>query len=198
MPKSFSDAEREYIKERLKKEAQECLAQYGMRKTTVDEIVRRARIPKGTFYLFYESKELLFFDVFMQLHEKIQAEVLEKIERLQGNVTAKSVTELIYSLYKEMVDSFLFRMAVDGELEMLFLKLPPQTLMQHNLQDDLSLQRIIEIVPGIKDKNIKAYSAAFRVVFASMKLRREIGEKEFDGALKIMIHGIVLQMFGER
>ncbi|MFH1513530.1 MAG: helix-turn-helix domain-containing protein, partial [Bacillota bacterium] len=59
MPKSFSDAERAYIKERLLREAEACLAAYGVRKTTVDELVRRAGIPKGTFYLFYASKEAL-------------------------------------------------------------------------------------------------------------------------------------------
>lgn len=64
MPKSYSEQEREYIKTRLKEEAAKCLAQYGVRRTTVDEIVKRVNIPKGTFYLFYKSKELLLFDVF--------------------------------------------------------------------------------------------------------------------------------------
>ena len=52
MPKSYSDQEREYIKKRLKDEATKCLIQYGVRRTTVDEIVKRVNIPKGTFYLF--------------------------------------------------------------------------------------------------------------------------------------------------
>lgn len=50
MPKSYSDQERAYIYRRLKEEAGKCLAQYGIRRTTVDEIVKRANIPKGTFY----------------------------------------------------------------------------------------------------------------------------------------------------
>jgi AcrR family transcriptional regulator len=39
--------EREYIKKRLMEEAQDCLRLYGIRKTTVDELVKRANIPKG-------------------------------------------------------------------------------------------------------------------------------------------------------
>ena len=35
----------------------------GVKKTTVDELVKRTGIPKGTFYLFYPSKEMLLFDV---------------------------------------------------------------------------------------------------------------------------------------
>ena len=53
MPKSYSEQEREYIRKRLKEEAAKCLARYGVRRTTVDEIVKRVNIPKGTFYLFY-------------------------------------------------------------------------------------------------------------------------------------------------
>ena len=52
MPKSYSDQEREYIVKRLKEEAAKCLSQYGVRRTTVDELVQRVGIPKGTFYLF--------------------------------------------------------------------------------------------------------------------------------------------------
>lgn len=35
----------------------------GVKKTTVDELVKREGIPKGTFYLFYPSKEMLLYDV---------------------------------------------------------------------------------------------------------------------------------------
>ncbi len=31
----------------------------GVKKTTVDELVKRVGIPKGTFYLFYPSKDCL-------------------------------------------------------------------------------------------------------------------------------------------
>ena len=56
MPKSYSEQEREYIRERLKEEAAQCLAKYGVRRTTVDEIVRRVKIPKGTFYRSEERR----------------------------------------------------------------------------------------------------------------------------------------------
>ena len=66
MPKAYSDQEKEYIRKRLKEEAAKCLAQYGIKRTTVDEIVQRVKIPKGTFYLFYQSKEMLLFEVILE------------------------------------------------------------------------------------------------------------------------------------
>lgn len=61
-----------------------CLAKYGVRRTTVDEIVQRVHIPKGTFYLFYKSKELLLFDVIQEQHEIISHKLYQSISDLAG------------------------------------------------------------------------------------------------------------------
>ena len=50
MPRAFSDREREVIKERLQKAAVESMIKYGVRRTTVDCLVKGANILKGTFY----------------------------------------------------------------------------------------------------------------------------------------------------
>ena len=51
------------IKERLQKAAVESMIKYGVRRTTIDYLVKGANIPKGTFYLFNDSKEELLFEV---------------------------------------------------------------------------------------------------------------------------------------
>lgn len=63
MPRAFSDREREVIKERLQKAAVESMIKYGVRRTTVDCLAKGANIPKRTFYLFYDWKEELLFEV---------------------------------------------------------------------------------------------------------------------------------------
>ena len=58
--KAFDDNERKLIKDKLKEGALLFIQQQGVRKTSVDELVKYANISKGAFYLFYTSKELLF------------------------------------------------------------------------------------------------------------------------------------------
>ena len=58
MPKIYSETERTDIKDNLKREANILMIERGIKKTTVDELVKRAGIPKGTFYLFYPLKGL--------------------------------------------------------------------------------------------------------------------------------------------
>ena len=100
MPKTYSEQEREYIDKRLREEAMNCMAAYGIRKTTVDELVRRVRIPKGTFYLFYESKEQLLFQVLMEFHKTIEKQLLEKAESLAGRKPdVETVTDMLMDFF---------------------------------------------------------------------------------------------------
>jgi AcrR family transcriptional regulator len=195
MPKSFSESERAWLKARLIEEAQACLALYGIRRTTVDELCRRVNIPKGTFYLFYASKELLFFDVFCALHDAFQQKLLADIAVLDQGVDADKLTDIIYSLYQSLDGSYLLTLATSGELELLFRKLPPELSKQHAEQDDFRMDELVSRVPGMKTDNIQVYSAALRGIFISLLHKREVGADVFDEALRIMIRGVVSQMF---
>ncbi len=198
MPKSFTENERTHIKKRLMEEAQICLAQYGMRRTTVDELVKRVKIPKGTFYLFYESKELLFFDVFCALHDKMKEDLLSQIHALNGNITTKTVTELIFALYKKVDSTFLYAFIASGDLELLVRKLPPEVTALHAREDDFSMEQLLSLLPGVRtESNIKTFSAVLRAIFCTMLHKREIGEDVFDDAIKIMLRGAVAQLLGE-
>lgn len=196
MPKTFSDNERTYIKKRLMEEAQICLAQFGLRKTTVDELVKRVNIPKGTFYLFYSSKEMLFFDVFCTLHDELQATLLRWIDELKGNINAETVTELIFRLYKQVDSTFLYSFIANGDLELLVRKLPPEVAVAHAQKDDFSIEQLLSLLPGVRlEGNIQVFSAALRAIFCTMLHRREIGEDVFDDAIHVMLRGVLFQLF---
>lgn len=195
MPKTFTDYEREYIKKRLMEEAQNCLKLYGIRKTTVDELVKRANIPKGTFYLFFESKEILFYEVLCLFHDELQNGLMREIEALDGRVPAERLTELLLGLYQKIEESFLYKLITSGDLELLMRKLPPEVARTHAKKDDFSIEQLISMIPGINSDNIKAFSTAMRAIFLSMLHKHEIGEEVFEDALRLMIRGVVMQMF---
>jgi AcrR family transcriptional regulator len=197
MPKTFTDKEREYIKKRLMEEAQDCLRLYGIRKTTVDELVKRANIPKGTFYLFYDSKELLFYDVLCSVHDELHADLRRRLEALDEPAAADQVTELVLGLYKKVEASFLYKFITGGDLELLMRRLPPEVARAHAEKDDFSMEQLIAMAPGIKGDSIKKYSAAMRAIFLSVLHKHEIGEEVFEDALRLMIRGVVMQMFEE-
>ena len=194
MPKCYSDQEREYIKNRLKEEASKCLAQYGIRRTTVDEIVRRVKIPKGTFYLFYQSKELLLFEVMLEQHEMVDQQLLEEVGRIDAaDMTVERLTEVIVHFYQLIDDIPVLKLLTSGEVELLARKLPPEVLTEHLGHDRSMVDELLEVLPVKKEVDTKALSAAFRAIFFSMIHKEEIGE-EFDKALYMMVFGLVEQL----
>lgn len=194
MPKTYSEKERQFIIKRLKEVANDCLCLYGVKKTTVDEIVKRVNIPKGTFYLFYESKELLLFDVINDLHESIQSDFIHEVSALEGRLTTDKITNILCNLIKKLDETCLLQIMTNGDMELLMRKLPDKVVEEHLSHDDNSMEQFLRFIPNAESKNIKVFSGALRGVFLTMLHKREIGEDVFDEALKIMIHGIILQL----
>lgn len=195
MPKSYSEQEREYIQKRLKEEAAKCLAQYGVRRTTVDEIVKRVNIPKGTFYLFYKSKELLLFETIQEQHELVNRELYQALSNLaRQEVTAENLTDVIFNFYKMTEEMPILKLLDLGEVELLTRKLPRETVTAH-LQDDTdTIEKMFALLPVGKEVDLKVMSAVFHAIYYATLHKTEIGVKEYDAALRTLIYGIVTQI----
>ena len=66
MPRAFTAVEKETIREKLLQAGRACFLRYGLKKTTIEDLTGPAGIAKASFYLFFESKEKLFVEVFME------------------------------------------------------------------------------------------------------------------------------------
>ena len=195
LPKSYSDQEREYIVKRLKEEAAKCLAQYGVRRTTVDELVRRVGIPKGTFYLFYKSKELLLFEVIQDQHETINKELSDALSKTAGKgFSADTLTDLIFVFFKKTEEMPILKLLDTDEVELLVRKLPREVVEAHFQDDTDTIEQMLSMFPMKKNLDVKVVSAAFHAVYFATLHKNDIGEENYDEALRLLIYGIVTQM----
>lgn len=195
MPKSYSEQEREYIRKRLKEEAAKCLARYGVRHTTVDEIVKRVNIPKGTFYLFYKSKELLLFEVIQEQQEEVNRELYRAISEIAGSsFSAEKLTDVIFGFYKKTEEMLILKMLDAGEVELLARRLPREVVEGHFQDDTDTIGKMLALFPAKKEVDTKAVSAAFHAIYFATLHKAEIGEEQYDEALRMLIYGVVAQM----
>lgn len=195
MPKSYSDQEREYIRKRLKEEAAQCLARYGVRRTTVDEIVKRVNIPKGTFYLFYKSKELLLFEVIQEQQEDVNRRLYQTISGIApAELTVDRLTDVIFQFYKMTEELLILKMLDVGEVELLARKLPREIVEEHFQDDTDTIERMLALLPVRKEADVKVISAAFHAIYFATLHKAEIGEEQYDEALRTLIYGMVIQL----
>ena len=195
MPKSYSDQERAYIKKRLKEEAAACMGQFGIRRTTVDELVKRVHIPKGTFYLFYPSKELLLFEVIQEQHELVNRKLYQELSGLAEEAfSAEKITDVIFAFYKLTEEMPIFRLMDSEEIELLVRKLPQGVVEAHLREDTDTIGKLFSLLPVKKEVDIQVLSAAFHAIYYATLHKKEIGEAQYDQALRLLIHGVVTQI----
>lgn len=195
MPKAYSEYEKEYIRTQLKEEAADCLGKYGIKGTTVDKLVKRVKIPKGAFYLFYPSKELLIFEVLLEIHEQLDKELLHQILKIDAsNISLELMTDMIFNFYKMAHASPIIKLLTSGEIEILERKLPAATISNHLTHDNFIIDKLLSVFPNSNGKDIEIFSSAFRSIFFSMIHSHEMSDANYDDGLKLLIKGLVIQL----
>lgn len=134
MPRAFDKREKEWIRNRLIEEGRKLFEKYGFKKTSIDEIVRNVGISKGSFYLFYNSKEELLFDII----EKIEREFKEKIFS-EVIATEKNPKEILRKLFLNLFDflenTAILRQISGMEIGVLIRKIPKEKIINHMNED---------------------------------------------------------------
>lgn len=106
MARSFSEREREIIREKLLEACRQSWTKYGYKKTNVDELCQQAAISKGAFYLFFASKEALFCEVLCAVQEEIYLAASQILDRQPGRRGAAEALKMIYRAYDK--NNFLY------------------------------------------------------------------------------------------
>lgn len=193
MAVAFSEEEKRFINDKLKEAARECLSRYGVKKTTVDQLVQMAGIAKGSFYKFYDSKEILFFTV-LEDYRKSLLEGLADSLKSEEDLNADKFSELIYELYQKVRHSFIINIVKDNEMEYLMRKLPKELILKHHLFDLHFASEIFLYVKIKEGVSLEVVTASLRAIFMSMLHIEEVGAKNFDDALKLLIRGLAVQV----
>ena len=204
MPKVYSETERTDIKDNLKREANILMIERGIKKTTVDELVKRAGIPKGTFYLFYPSKEMLLFECIQDFHneaDKIISDGMEQIirkykSRTKGkrfsNECLDEITDVLMEAINITSGSCLKIMLDPESMNLLISKLPEDVLKKHG--NDSKENILLEFF-GIKDKEkIQAISGSFTLILLGLIYSPVLGDELAEKSTRLLVRGVVNQM----
>ena len=92
---AFTDEQNETIRKDLIREARRCGITIGMRKTSVEQLTNAVGISKGSFYKFFDSKELLFFTVLEDIHTECFAAAQRSLQENAAFAPAARAAEAI-------------------------------------------------------------------------------------------------------
>jgi len=105
--------------------------------------------------------------------------------------------KLLYDFYQDFRYSFVLTIFKNHEMELLIRKLPKEVIETHHLLDDRMVEKIVSRINIRETVSVEIVSALFRTIAMSILHTEEIGEKQFDMILKLLIQGIVGQIIEE-
>ena len=174
MARSFTEREKENIEKSLREACKQSWTQYGYKKTSVDDLCRQVGISKGAFYLFFESKEALFFEVLYSVQEQICNAASEVIEKHKNKYGVAEALKLIYREYdknnflcdSDSTDYIILRNKLSEEQakkieesnhmsQQLFFSNP---CLKLKVDANLAMSVIYSFIMNIKNKDILPYN----------------------------------------
>jgi AcrR family transcriptional regulator len=197
MPKTFTEKEKEIIRNALIHKGRELFSSYGLKKTSITELTNAAGIAQGTFYNFFDSKEELYFEI-LELEEANSEQFLEDITK--SSPSAKdAVRRIIKGTFELFETNPIIRRIYDSnDYELMVRKLPTEKLENHQRSDTL---RVLNTIMRIQQKNEmintqpEVIAGLLRGIvilyFHQKEIGREIFPKVIDLLADIVADGLV-------
>ncbi|TYP58530.1 TetR/AcrR family transcriptional regulator [Thermosediminibacter litoriperuensis] len=193
MPAAFSEREKALIKSRLLAAAEECLQKFGVKKTSVEQLTKMAGISKGAFYIFYGSKEMLFFEVVEKIQHAILSQLMENLSKKDSDPKTKFI-DAIFEAFVLVKNSSLINLIQGNEIEIILRKLPDEVIKKHHSFDSIFIKNLLKVLEIEESGDINTISAALRAVFITTLYEKQIGEY-YHEAIKLLVTGLAEQIF---
>ena len=120
---AFTDYETEQLRKALLKETRHCAVTLGMKKTSVDQLTKAVGIAKGSFYKFYESKEMLFFAVLENIHAELYGVADHALSEANGLPPSERAAKAVRAVCRRLSDTgdMVF---IENDAKLLLQRLP--------------------------------------------------------------------------
>lgn len=99
MPKSFSEQEKQNIRGILIDSCRLSWKNYGYKRTNIDELCQKAGISKGAFYIFFPSKERLFYETLLDVQQGLYALMEDILAEEPGKAGLAKALKAVYAEY---------------------------------------------------------------------------------------------------
>lgn len=126
MPKIYSEEKRQEIRKQLMSAGLELIKQNGMRKMKIEEITKKVGIAQGTFYNFFDSKEMLVYGLANAYQEKIDHK-MDAIIQSKGYLTREDLRDLYYGMILKDEDN-VYRFLKREDIQIFLTRLPSDCL----------------------------------------------------------------------
>ena len=190
---AFTEQKNEMIRKDLLDEALRCAVTVGIRKTSVEQLTEAVGISKGSFYKFFESKELLFFAVLEDIHTECFAAAQKSLQENATLLPADRAAAAILAACRWLskTKAFVF---IENDADFLLHRLPEEVKTAHYHDDETHIRTLLEM-GGLQPKGGMALAAAtVRGLILTVSHQEQIGVL-YPQVLETLVRGACRELF---
>ena len=192
---AFTEEESKKIRKALLEEARLRAVSVGMRKTSVEELTEAVGIAKGSFYKFYDSKELLFFTVLEEIHSELYGVAKAALEQQKAVPAWERAARALMQVCGRLSETGAMRF-IESDAETILRRIPEEVKAHHYHDDETHIRRILEESGLAPAAGMELAAAVIRGVILTVSHRKEIGAR-YEEVLAILIRGAMRELFTE-
>ena len=190
---AFTEEQNETIRRDLIREARCCGVTVGMRKTSVEQLTEAVGISKGSFYKFFDSKELLFFAVLEDIHTECFAVAQKSLQENAAIDPASRTAAAILAACRWLSETKAF-VFIENDAEFLLHRLPEEVKTAHYHDDETHIRLLLEKYDLVPSRGISLAAATVRGLILTVSHKEQIGEL-YPQVLETLVYGACRGLF---
>ena len=190
---AFTEEQNETIRRDLIREARCCGVTVGMRKTSVEQLTEAVGISKGSFYKFFDSKELLFFAVLEDIHTECFAAAQKSLQENAAIDPASRTAAAILAACRWLSETKAF-VFIENDAEFLLHRLPEEVKTAHYHDDEMHIRLLLEKYDLVPNRGISLAAATVRGLILTVSHQEQIGAL-YPQVLETLVYGACRELF---
>lgn len=187
-PIIFKNEGRERAKNTMYENGYKLIIKHGIKKTLVEDITKVTGIAKGTFYNFFESKELFIYEIIMYKRSCVKSK-LNQIILEKGKLDRESLKNFIIDL--TFGDNNIYNYLNDEDIAALELKVPSSTSSKA-FDQDIALMILNSI--DIEDRNncdYKIIANYIKILSLVVSNKKKLNDEVLQPTIDLIINSVL-------
>lgn len=196
MPK-FTEVEKEKIRSEMMRNAHQCFIAKGLKNTSIEEITSSVSIAKSSFYVFFESKEMLYLELLTFEGEKIKKLVWPKVE--QEKDVCQAIKVYLQEMSLALESNILTQRLITNmeEYNMVSRKINPQYAATKTLSSIVPLMEFIKKnkeSEKLINEDVEVIAGVIRAALAMLIHKKDLGKEIYPKVQEILFDAVANEL----
>ncbi|MFT9494370.1 TetR/AcrR family transcriptional regulator, partial [Anaerosolibacter sp.] len=194
---TFTELEKERIHVEMLQIAHRYFIDKGLKNTSIEDITSSVGIAKSSFYVFFESKEILYLELLALEGEGIEKRVWPEVDKAEDIHAA--IKTYLYAMSSELESNILTQRLITDleEYKMVSRKVNPQYVGSKMLRSIVPLMEFIRSrleSKEIIEADVEVIAGVMRAALLIGVHKKDVGEEVYPKVQEILFNAIAREL----